>query len=288
MYRDLFRRQGAFEHPTIIHLTDRFIEITCGENHSKNEYTLYTHCLCLKDCLALRHKKSILCIIYKKEFPDEGAEWMKCLESNGVKKQQFWDMRRWWPVSLFLFLLALTFLLPCHANEEDSKWLKEKAKRTACISHLRMLSTGLTLYAFDNDNCLPPTLRELNGPLNSYCLDETPFLCPKTKLEYKYVPYRKLPATVNPVSLHSDGYENRLPLLVDGIGSHYQPYGIFLKKYVWKTHILYADGHIEIMDNLRRHMDIYEQHAEHLHTEDAEVLKKCCEEWDNKTRETTE
>lgn len=84
MYREIFQRQGAFKQPTVIRLTDSFIETSCGENHSKQEYSLFTHYFCLKDCIVLIHKNSIMCIIQKKSF------WMAAGNGYPVWRTMAW------------------------------------------------------------------------------------------------------------------------------------------------------------------------------------------------------
>ena len=49
--------------------------------------------------------------------------------------------------------------------------------------------------------------------------------------------------------------------------------------------VLFADGHVLIIDNLPDYMDIYEQYGKYLSQENAQVLKDCCETWDKERNE---
>lgn len=272
MYRELFRRQGAFEHPTVIHLTDNFIETSCGENHSKYEYSLYTHYFCMKEYIALLHKRTLVNVFDRKDFSDGGKEWMACLEASGVKKKCFWDFRRWW-LALF-FLLAVVFMLtiPCHANSANSEWGREKAARTACVSYLKMTGLGLMLYADDNDLHYPPNLKTLVD--KEYLVK---MHCPGTGYEYRYVHYPKL---------SNENAANK-PIVIEDIGSHWKKKGLFGKR-IFLTSILFADAHVMTLENLCDYMDIYEQYGKFLSEEEAQVLKECCEKWDNECDNSTQ
>ena len=267
MYREIFQRKGSFDHPTVLHLTDRFFEVSCGENQSKQGYGIFTHYFCLKDCIALLHKRTIMGVIDKKHFPDGGTEWMRCLEANGVKRKRFWELKRWLLV-LFLVLVMASMLTPSFMAQ-DAQWCQAKAARTACLSNMKTIRLFLAMYASDYDNHLPPSLRTLFSP--GYCENPDDIYCPSTDGEYKYVPYRKLPAPDAESSAC-------IPILLDSLGSHCKTRGL-LGRTVWQTPVLFADGHISLMENLCDYMEIHDQCAEHISPEDAEVLEKCCEAW---------
>ncbi|MBQ7176505.1 MAG: hypothetical protein IJS08_03740 [Victivallales bacterium] len=272
MYRELFRRQGAFEQPTIIHLADNFIETSCGENHSKVDYRIYTHFFCMKDYIALLHKRTIVTILDRKDFPDCGEEWMACLEANGVKKKCFWDFRRWWAVLLFLFALLCLLTIPCAADNANTAWGKEKGKYTACVSYLKMTGINMRIYADENNGYYPPNWNTL---ASHWHWENKKIRCPGTKKEYKYVPYCKEP---------KENAANQ-PIIIEDIGSHWKKKGLFFGRRILRTSALFADGHVLTFDNLPDYMDIYEQYGKYLSAEDAQVLKDCCEAWDKERNE---
>lgn len=274
-YQEIFRRQGALEHPTVIHLTDSFFEASCGENHNKHDYRIVTHYLCLKDCIVLMHKRQIMSIIEKSEFSDGGKEWISCLEANGVEQKRFWGLKRWWLVLVFLFLLVFMLIVHVVAQRANDEWCDEKSQYTACISNLKAIGTTLLLYADDNQGYYPPTLRALL-PME-YCLDEEKLCCPETKLEYRYVPYAKM----------NDETAANQPIVIDYAGSHWIKQGLGGKCSL-RTPILFADGRVMTYTDPIDYMDIYDLYASHLCEEDAKVLKKCCEAWDKEIDEAKE
>lgn len=275
MYREIFQRQGAFEHPTFIHLTDAFFKTSCGENHSKQEYRIFTHYLCLKDCIVLIHKRSIMSVIEKKEFPDEGAEWISCLEANGVERKRLWGLKRWWIVLVFLLLLVFCMYVYVAARRANDEWCEEKSAYTACVNNLKTIGTALVLYAEDNQGYYPTTLRSLLP--QEYSIDEENLCCPETEMGYKYVPYGKM----------NDETAAEQPIVIDYAGSHWIKQGLW-GKCTLRTPILFADGHVEIFSYLASYMDIYDQYAKSLREEDAKVLKNCCEDWDKELDEAKE
>ena len=268
--RDAFQKSGMFDMPATIHITDHFIEITRGENHSIQEYKIYTHYLDLKDVIVLLYKRSILGILDRSVFPDDGAEWMKCLEANGVRHIQFWDFKRWRLVLLLLLLavlMMLAIMLPTKANEANGKWCMEKANITSCIARLKMTGLALNIYAYDNNAFFPPTLETLR---KQYYLEEPDTIrCPESRQEYRYVPYSNF---VNETAVLQ-------PIVIEHLGNHWKRRGLFGKE-ISLTSVLFADGHVVTMENLPDYMDIYDQYARHLSPEDAEMLKKSCEAWD--------
>ena len=269
--RDAFQKSGIFDMPATVHITDHFIEITCGENHSVHEYKIYTHYFSLNDVIVLLYKKSILGILERSVFPDEGAEWMKCLEANGVRRIQFWDFKRWRPVLLLLLLavlMMLAIILPTKANEANDEWCMEKSNITSCITRLKMTGVTLNIYADDNNDFFPPTLDTL---LKQNCLEEPDIIhCLESRQEYRYVPYSK---RVNETAVLQ-------PIVIEHLGNHWKRRGLFGKE-ISLTSVLFADGHVLTMENLPDYMDIYDQYARHLSPEDAETLRKCCEAWDS-------
>ncbi len=275
--RSLLQRQGCFEHPIHIHLTDRFLESSCGENQSKCEYRVATHYLCMKDCIALLHKNDFLSVIARKYFPDGGEEWMHCLENNGVKKLRVWGIRRWWITLLFLLLVALALLLPRVAPHDHEGY----AKRTACVSNLKLLNIGLTMYKDENEGHLPPSLDALLKWNADFLHDdlEKYSRCPLTGREYKFIPYTS--------EADSDSAPFR-PILLDEPGCHQiRTRSLFKKSISSQTPILFSDGHVYVELNDRRdYLDIYEAFSDYLSPEDAELLKKCCESWNQKYQET--
>ncbi|MBO4647274.1 MAG: hypothetical protein J5806_03875 [Lentisphaeria bacterium] len=109
VYRNLFRKTGAFERPSVIRLTDTGIETVCGENRSKNEYRVFSDYLECKDFIALICQKSISAIFPKTEFPDGGREFMQCLDRAGVRKIRLRSFKRWWSLCIPLVLIAGSF-----------------------------------------------------------------------------------------------------------------------------------------------------------------------------------
>ena len=268
--RKVFMKSGAFEHPTVIHLTDAYVEITCGENYSKNEYKVFSDYILLKDTIVLRIQRYLAGFYRRDDFPDGGAEFIRCLEACGVKRAS--TLGRWWDAWA---LLALTVycVISCTVAFHNEEWSQDKAERVVCMNNLKMTYLGLTMYAEEANqgvSLLPPSLQALK---NAEYIDKNELCCPTTMQEYKFVPYSKMPDALSP---------DKAPIVIDGIASHYKwpcfPIGI---SRVWQTPILFADGHISLEEDVYCYMDIYDRYGCFLDETEAETLKKCCEAWDS-------
>jgi hypothetical protein len=101
-----------------------------------------------------------------------------------------------------------------------------------------------------------------------------------TEEEYRYVPYGRMPDAKTAA---------KTPILIDVINAHYTWPNI-MKKHsrVYKTIVVFADGHCEVEEWLFSYMDIWEKYMAFLSHEDKEILKKCCKEWDRKIDEMDE
>ena len=103
--------------------------------------------------------------------------------------------------------------------------------------------------------------------------------CPKTHAEYIYVRYDRPFAHVTSIAAANT------PVLFDSvIGCHRHRKFNFLgmgADIPW-TLVAFEDGHVSIEENLTCFMDIYDRHVPFMSKEDAEVLKKHCEEADRR------
>ena len=106
VYREIYRRNGTFDHPTVIRLTDTFVETSCGGNGSKCEYRVFSEFMRCRDFIVLTVQNAISGIYARNDFPDGGAEFAQCLAKAGVKGIPFFSFGRWWhlcvPVALLL------------------------------------------------------------------------------------------------------------------------------------------------------------------------------------------
>lgn len=270
-YRAIFQKKGIFDQPNTIHFADTFFESSCGNNYAKQEYRLFTHYVPTKHHIALAFKKSICAVVDRKDFPDGGEEWMRCLELCGVEPLRFWEIRRWsLPLLIPLFLLlAIGFhFVSARHNEE---WCVGKGDKTRCINNLKVIEFYLTCYAEENpDNLLPQDLNVLKE--FPTCADSEFLQCPYLRMSYVYIPYSKFP---------SPETAEHAPLIIDHLNGHYRwPNILSRSSRVRQTPILFADGHISLEEDLTFYMDIYDRYGGFLSPEDAAVLKEQCEMWD--------
>lgn len=284
--RAMYRKTGQFEHPTTIHLTDTFMEITCGENYGKNEYGVFSEYIELKDDIAIINQRTCAATFRKKDFPDGGKEFIQCLENAGVKRLSFWSFKRWWrallAIVLILFLCLLFFL-----DSQNRSWIHEKSLNTHCVSNLKMLMCDLLIYSAEQQevgnmtftqslNSIEPQSLILQKLADEEYVLEACLTCPKTSIGYIYVPYNR------PLD-HSSATAANTPVLFDWtIGAHNKCSRMWGKG-APQTHIAFEDGHVSVEENLRCHLDIYERYAPLMSKEDAEILRKCCEEWGHNT-----
>ncbi|MBP5638209.1 MAG: hypothetical protein J6X55_01930 [Victivallales bacterium] len=268
--RKTLTKSGTFEHPMVIHLTDAYVEITCGENYSKNEYKVFSDYILLKDTIVLRIQRYLAGFYRRNDFPDGGAEFIRCLEACGVKRTAMW--KRWWAAWLLLALAVysvISFISTIH-NEE---WSQDKAERVVCMNNLKMTYLGLTMYANEANQGASPMPPSLQALKNAKVIEKNGAICPTTMQEYKFIPYSKMPDALSP---------DKAPIVIDGIPSHYKwPYFPIKWSRVWQTPILFADGHISLEEDVYCYMDIYDRYGYFLDETEAETLKKCCEAWDS-------
>ena len=264
IYRAYFRRNGAFDHLTTIHLTDTMIETTCGANGSQLEYRVFSNYIPLNDCIALINGDSIAAVFYRSAFPDGGAEFIKCLEASGVKDISTLRVKRWLVVWLYGAFAALAVVV-C-AKSLLSRYSIYRTGMNGlhtCGGQLQQLHQKIAKHATDAGGALPRELSELNLP------DEE-FGCNFTDDTYLYVPYGRL---------DSNGKASaQTPILIEELGGHWVL--SVWSQYTAYTPIVFADGHVAFEKNLCSYTDIYDKYAPFMSPEDAEVLKKCCEKWD--------
>lgn len=257
----LLARTGSFEQTTTIHLTDTLMEITCGANATRMEYRTFYDYLLQREFIVLRQSPTGgMAIIRRDKFPDNGEELLRCLDTSAVRKFRFWSLRRWWLVLLLaLFCIGM------------SAWrirIQEQNCR-ACESALESLAEWVLDYdrwhgeSEGVEALLPETLQEIDQVLETW-------RCQKTTEQYRYVPYRRRLDPKSPTAQYS-------PLLVDSIGAHRQPGHARIRL----TLIAFEDAHVSCEENLTCHMDIYNRYGHLLPSEDAEVLRKYCEQWDS-------
>lgn len=263
IYRGYFRRSGVFEHPTTIHLTDTMIEMTSGANSSRQEYRVYSNYIPLNDSIALINGDSIAAVFSRNAFPDGGAEFVKCLEASGVKNISTLRVRRWLVVWLYGAFAALAIVVSAMLLLSRYSFYRTGMNGLqTCGGHLQQLHQMIVKHATDSEGALPRELSELNLP------DEE-FGCIFTDATYLYVPYRRLDS--------NDKASAQTPILIEELGGHrvFSVWG----RYTTFTPIVFADGHVAFEKNLRSYTDIYDKYAPFLSPENAEVLKKCCEKW---------
>ena len=277
IYHEVFRKTGQFEKPTTVHLTDTFMELTGGENSAKNVYSIFSGYIELKDEIALINQKTIAATFRKKYFSDGGEELMQCLDKAGVKKIDFGGFRRWRLVLLPIAMMVILGIIH-FSDVRFRNWIHEKSYNTKCLSNLKMLMCDLIIYseeqkeagniAFAQSETLLEELVE-EGYVN-----EKNVGCPKLSLCFIYVPYKR------PLDSTSSTAANT-PVLFDWIIGAHKKAPRLLGKTTTQTMVAFEDGHVSAEENLRCHKDIYERYAPFMSKEDAEVLRKCCEEHDN-------
>ncbi len=274
--RKLSAKRGAFDHPTVIHLTDTYMEVTCGENSSKSEYKILSGYMELKEIIVLVFHKVIVGALPKADFPDGGKEFMQCLQHAGVKRIKFFGFKRWMIVCLPVLLVVVPSVFYI-AERENQIWMHEKCCRASCVSNLKGLMTGLLVYSYDQKeagNMTPLKSMPLNEMIKLRYVHERMTECPKNHEGYVYVPYNRL------LDNNSSTAANT-PVLWDFIvGCHWKKHGLLWGEKIPQTVIVFEDQHVTIEDNLFCHKDIYDKYAPFMTKEDAEVLRKCCEEFD--------
>lgn len=277
IYREVFRKTGQFEKPTTLHLTDTFMEVACGENYAKNEYSIFSEYIELKDEIALINQKTIAATIGKEDFTDVGEEFMQCLEKAGVRRIDFWGFRRWWHVSLPIVMMAILGII--HFSDVRFRdWIHEKGYSTKCVSNLKMLMCDLIIYSEEQKEAGNITFTQSRNLLEELVeegyVNEKNVGCPKLHLCFAYVPYKR------PLDSTSSTAANT-PVLFDlTIGAHQKAPRLWGKTST-QTMVAFEDGHVSAEENLRCHKDIYERYAPFMSKDDAEVLRECCEEHDD-------
>jgi len=278
IYRRMFMKTGAFEHPTTVRLTDTFMEVTCGANCSRNEYSVFSEYMELGDVIALFNQKSIAAIFPKMDFPDRGGEFMQCLKKAGVKRMEFWGIRRWWYAVLIIALVAL--LVISHIMDVQNRtWIYEKSRNAKCVSNLKVLMCGLLIYSSEQreaGNMAFPQSLPLDDMVAEGYLEKCAGACPLSSVEYVYVPYNRFFDRNSSTAAST-------PVLWDFLigchrnkSHHWLPWG----KETANTIVIFEDQHFSIEKNLTRHKDIYDKYAPYMSREDAETLRRICEEYD--------
>lgn len=279
VYRETFRKLGAFDHPVTVRLTDTFIEVTCGENTAKNEYGVFSGFVELKDIIALINQKSIAATFDKKDFADGGKEFMQCLINSGVKKIELWGFKRcmlaFLPVAL-MALLGVAHIMH-NANVQNQLWMYEKTCQTQCCSNLKQMMCGLLIYSDDlkkEGKVSFPQLFTLDEVIAAGLADESKSGCPKSCAGYAYVPYSRL------LDKNASAAANT-PVLFDYvIGCHRKRKHLLWGKDTPLTLVAFEDGHVSIEENLASFMGIYEKYAPLMSKEDANELRRFCEDQD--------
>lgn len=269
--RDTFRRQGAFEQQTIVHLTDKYMEISRGENHSKGEYgILFSQYFITKENIVMVVQNAIAGSFPKTEFADGGAEFVQCLEKAGVKRLRLWSWKRWWSVFLVLALVLISVAVELwvRKNSNDDRAKIELVYREKCRNTLSELVEQLLAVSKTQQETLAWWKKvESNG--------EFACSCPLTEVAYVFVSYPRQLDRNSRTAAYT-------PLVFESIvGSHHAvnriPPGISICKDTPLTLVAFEDGHVETLGFLASHQELYERYAPLMSKEDAEVLRKCCE-----------
>lgn len=179
--------------------------------------------------------------------------------------------------------------IPYFANIQNEKWIREKGPRSQCHSNLKNLISWSGLL--QSPKAFPKSLsllmemvvtdladllgEEYDGSMGKIYPDWISDECPMTHAKYAYVPYDRPP---NPESSTA----TNTPVLWDAIiGAHHAKCGALWGNGVPQTCVLFEDGHLSYEENLTCHRDIFEKYAPLMSQEDAEELRKVCEELDN-------
>ncbi len=277
--RKLSAKRGAFDHPTVIHLTDTYMEVTCGENSSKSEYKILSGYMELKEIIVLVFHKVIVGALPKEDFPDGGKEFMQCLQHAGVKRIKFFGFKRWMIVCLPVLLVVFLGVTQIYimANIQNRLWMREKCCRASCVSNLKGMMAGLLIYSDDQKaagNIAIPKSLPVNEMIAGGYINGSEAVCPKLDEFYAYAPYNRLLDNKSSTAANT-------PVLWDFIvGCHWKKHGLLWGERIPQTVIVFEDQHVAIEDNLFCHKDIYDKYAPFMTKEDAEVLRKCCEEYD--------
>ncbi|MBR4673502.1 MAG: hypothetical protein IKP00_03475 [Victivallales bacterium] len=276
VYRETFRKSGAFNHPTTVRLTDTFIEIACGENTAKNEYGVFSGFVELNDVIALINQKSIAATFKKKDFADGGEEFMQCLRNSGVKKIELWGFKRWGLAFLPVALMALLVVVHI-ANVQNRLWMYEKACKTQCCSNLKQMMCGLFIYSDDLKKAGNASFQQsftLDEVVAAGLADESHCGCPKSCAGYAYVPYGRL------LDKNASSAANT-PVLFDYVfGCHRKRKHLLWGKDTLQTLVAFEDGHVSIEENLASFMDLYERYAPLMSRKNANELRRFCEDHD--------
>ena len=257
----LLARTGTFEQTTTIHLTDTLMEISCGANATQMEYRTFFDYLLQRKFIVLRQSPTAgMAIIRRDRLPDNGEELLRCLNANGVRKFCFWSLRRWW-------LVLLVVVICIGLSAWRTRW-QERENCRICESSLGQLAEWVLDYDRwygkneGEEALLPETLQEIDKDWVVWC-------CRNTFDQYRYVPYRRRLDADSPTAQYT-------PLLVDSIGAHRQPGHARIRL----TLIAFEDTHVSCEENLNCYMDIYNRYGHLQSPEDAEFLRKYCEQWD--------
>ena len=200
---------------------------------------------------------------------------------NPLRKIFFWDApskkstakRR---IAVVVLTLFSGFVLFIAINYY--KIIRQRLNVSICNSNLKQLACGVRVYQLENKTSRHfPSFQELVecGVLDIDTLRELEY-CPKTHKKYIYVQYER------PVDPNSVAARNT-PVLFDGvIGCHRHRNANLLgiaPESSW-TLIAFEAGHVTVVENLTCFKEIYDKYAPFMSKDDADVLRKCCEEAD--------
>lgn len=150
-------------------------------------------------------------------------------------------------------------------------------KAITCWNNLKSAMLSIQIYSgyYENEanpSFMPPSMDTV---IEGNYLEKSYTICPLCGMEYRFVPYR---------TISDESASRYIPVLIDKIGCHAWHPIVPWQTVLPKTHVAFADGHVEILENLTCYMDIFRKYVDSLSEENAEILKKYCKEWDNESR----
>ena len=184
-------------------------------------------------------------------------------------------------LAVVVLILASSFV--CVIAINYYKLIRERLNVSICNSNLKQLANGLHVYEFDlkdgeNESSRHfPSFQELVecGVFDNDTLRELDY-CPKPHKKYVYVQYER---AVDPDSVAACN----TPVLLDsviGCHKHRKANLLGMDTEVSWTLIAFEAGQVSAVENLTCFKDIYDKYAPFMSKDDADVLRKFCEEID--------
>ena len=100
--------QGVFDKEAELHFYHNKLSYKCGENQSTIEYSSFTGYFRSKGKIILLQGKELFgCSFKESQLGDKLDDFIACIEQAGVKKANFFTIRRWRSTILLLILFGI-------------------------------------------------------------------------------------------------------------------------------------------------------------------------------------